>query len=90
MSVFYAFTQKMYIALAEILEDVWQEGDCSQVGLTRKVRCTSEHSKGPCLISVSLFFLFLLVSYRCGHPCHTWKLQRCSQEHAVAVTQLSH
>lgn len=76
------FPQKTYIVSAEIPEKVWQEGDCSQVGLTRKVRCTSEHSKGRCLIFISLFFLFLLVSYRCGHPCHTWKLRRCSQEHA--------
>lgn len=63
MSVFRAFPQKTYIVSAEIPEKVWQEGGCSQVGLTRKVRCTSEHSKGHCLTSISLFFLFLLVSW---------------------------
>lgn len=66
------------------------EGDYNQMGLTRKVRCTSEHSKEHCFISISSFSSFLLVSYRCGHPCPTQKLQRCSQQHAVAMTRPFH
>lgn len=63
MSDFYAFPQKMHIMSAEILEDVRQEGDCSQMGLTRKVRCTSEHSKGHHLISISFFFSLVSFSF---------------------------